>query len=324
MFGRYVLLKAALLAIAMLSLSEAVYRIRGHALTAQPEEQVANSPAKKARTQIIFLGTGTPIADPERSGPSVAIVVNDTPYIVDFGPGVARRAAAAFKAGVTGLDQPKLTRAFVTHLHSDHTTGYPDLIFTPWINGRENPLEVYGPKGLKAMTRNILRAYREDINIRVNGLERENRTGYQTHVHEIKPGIIYRDENVTVTAFPVQHGSWKYAYGYRFDTPDRTIVISGDCRPSASVIENCQGCDVLIHEVYSRAGFLTRPPAWQEYHSQFHTSSIELAELAKKARPKLLILYHQLFWGQTEASLLDEVRRAYSGEVVSAHDLDVY
>lgn len=315
-----VLLKAALFAIALLSLSGVCHRITERAQAQIKESELA----KKARTQIVFLGTGTPIADPERSGPSVAIVVNDTPYLVDFGPGVVRRAASAYRAGVKGLELSKLTRAFVTHLHSDHTIGYADLIFTPWINGRENPLEVYGPKGLKAMTSNILKAYREDIDIRVNGLERENSTGYQAHAHEIKPGIIYKDENVTVTAFPVQHGSWKQAYGYRFETPDRVIVISGDCRPSASVIENCRGCDVLIHEVYSQAGFMTRTPAWQKYHSQFHTSSVELAELATKAQPKLLILYHQLFWNETEAKLLEEVRQRYSGQVVSAHDLDAY
>src|SRR5215470_1385158 len=86
--------------------------------------------AEKSRTQIVLLGTGTPNADPDRSGPAVAIVVDETPYLVDFGPGVVRRAAAAYRKGVKALAMPKLTRAFVTHLHTDHTAGYPDLIFT--------------------------------------------------------------------------------------------------------------------------------------------------------------------------------------------------
>jgi ribonuclease BN (tRNA processing enzyme) len=90
------------------------------------------------------------------------------------------------------------------------------------------------------------------------------------------------------------------------------------------VVENCNGCDVLIHEVYSQAGFLKRPPAWQNYHSHFHTSSLQLAELATRARPKLLILYHQLFWDQTEEQLLSEIRQTYHGDVVSGHDLDIY
>ncbi len=278
----------------------------------------------KSRTQIVLLGTGTPNADPERSGPSVAIVVDDTPYIVDFGPGVVRRASAAHRMGVRALAMPKLTKAFVTHLHSDHTAGYPDLIFTPWVLEREQPLEVYGPKGLKAMTNHILQAYQEDIRIRLDGLEPANKTGYKVKVHEIKPGEIYRDQNVKVTAFLVKHGSWPEAFGYRFDTPDRSIVISGDCAPSESVINHCNGCDVLIHEVYSQSGFATRTPVWQRYHSTFHTSSRELGEIATKAKPGLLILYHQLFWGTSEEKLVNEVREFFNGRVVSGSDLAVF
>jgi len=176
-------------------------------------------------TQIVLLGTGTPNADPDRSGPSVAIVVNDTPYLVDFGPGVVRRAAAAFQKGIKGLAVKNLNRVFVTHLHSDHTTGYPDLVFTPWVLERTEPLEVYGPKGIKAMTGHILKAYREDIDIRLGGGEPSNKTGYKVIAREIKPGVVYKDENVTVKAFLVNHGSWREAYGFRFETKDRTIVI---------------------------------------------------------------------------------------------------
>ena len=278
----------------------------------------------KSRTQIVMLGTGTPNADPDRSGPAVAIVVDDTSYLVDFGPGVVRRAAAASRKGIKALDMPKLTKAFVTHLHSDHTAGYADLILTPWVLDREQPLEVYGPKGLKAMTKHILEAYKEDIHIRLDGLEPANETGYKVKVKEIKPGVIYTDNRVKVTAFLVKHGSWPEAYGYRFDTPDRSIVISGDCAPSESVVENCHGCDVLIHEVYSQAGFATRPPVWQRYHSSFHTSSRQLGEIATKAKPGLLILYHQLFWGTSDQQLVDEVRRFFNGRVVSGTDLAVF
>src|SRR5262252_9702621 len=103
-------------------------------------------PAQHA-TQVVLLGTGTPNADPDRSGPSVAIVVNETPYLVDCGPGIVRRTAAAFQKNVKGLAIEKLNRVFVTHLHSDHTTGLPDLLLTPWVLGRKDPLEVFGPKG---------------------------------------------------------------------------------------------------------------------------------------------------------------------------------
>jgi len=280
--------------------------------------------SEQAKTQIVLLGTGTPNADPDRFGPATAIVVNDTPYLIDFGAGVVRRAAAAFRKGVKGLAVKNLSRAFATHLHSDHTAGLADLILTPWVLERAAPLEVYGPKGIASMTNHILEAYREDIDIRLHGGEPSNKTGYRVIAHEIKPGVIYKDANVAVKAFRVNHGSWREAYGFRFETAYRTIVISGDCRPSPSIIENCKGCDVLIHEVYSTTGFATRPPEWQKYHSRYHTSSFELAELATKARPGLLILYHQLFWGTSEEDLLKEVQRNYSGKVVSGHDLNIY
>jgi ribonuclease BN (tRNA processing enzyme) len=278
-----------------------------------------------AQTQIVLLGTGTPNADPERSGPATAIVVNDTPYIIDFGPGIVRRASAAFQKGVKGLAVSKLKTAFVTHLHSDHTAGYADLIFTPWVLERREPLRVFGPSGIRQMTEHLVKAYSEDISLRLNGGEPSNKIGWRVDASEIKPGVIYKDENVTVKAFSVRHGKWLHAYGFRFETPDRSIVISGDCAPSDSVIENCNGCDVLIHEVYSQAGFQTRPPEWQRYHAAYHTSTKELADLASKAKPKLLLLTHQLFWGTSEADLLREITAAgYQGKVVSGKDLNVY
>ena len=283
--------------------------------------------ASATHTQVVLLGTGNPSADPDRSGPSVAIVVNDIPYIVDFGPGVVRRTAAAFRKGVSGLAVANLKIAFATHLHSDHTLGYADLIFSPWVLGRKEPLEVYGPKGIKAMTDHILEAYKEDIDIRVNGLERGNNTGYKVNVHEIKPGIIYKDHNVTVKAFLIKHGSWPEAFGFRFETPDKVVVISGDTAPSQSVIDNCNGCDVLLHEVYTQAGFNESNADWQKYILSFHTSSRELAEIATRAKPGLLVLYHQMFFGgvgDTEEGLLKEIQKLYTGKVVSAHDLDIY
>ena len=275
-------------------------------------------------TKIVMLGTGTPNADPDRSGPCVAIVVNDTPYLVDAGPGVVRRAAAAYNAGVKGLAVSNLKYAFITHLHSDHTIGYPDLILSPWVLERDVPLKVYGPEGLRDMTAHILAAYQQDIHMRLYGLEPANTEGYKVDVHEIEPGVVYQDSNVTVEAFPVTHGSWPQAFGYKFHTPDRTIVISGDAVPSESIVEMSKGCDVLIHEVYSQKGFDKREPAWQRYHADSHTSSRELADIATRAKPKLLIIYHQLFWGTSEEELLAEIRAHYTGRVVSGKDLEVY
>jgi ribonuclease Z len=272
----------------------------------------------KPATKVILLGTGTPNAVPERSGPATAIVVNGEVYLVDCGPGVVRRAAGA------KLAMPSLKRVFITHLHSDHTLGYADLIFSPWTLERTAPLEAYGPPGLRAMTEHILAAYKEDIEIRLHGGEPSNKTGYQVNVKEIAPGVVYKDANVTVKAFAVPHGRWRYAFGYRFETADRTIVISGDTTASDAMIEHAKGADILMHEVYSEAGFATRTPEWKKYHAAYHTSSRDLAHIAQKAQPKLLLLYHVLFWGQPEEQFLKEIREGYSGRVVIGKDLEVF
>jgi len=262
--------------------------------------------------------------------------VNGTAYIVDFGAGMVRQAAAARKKGVQGLEAVNLRIAFLTHLHSDHTLGFPDIILTPWVMGRKEPLEVYGPPGTRSMAEHLLKAYDADIKIRTGDLEHSNTTGYKVNVHEIQPGVIYRDRNVSVTAFAVHHGKWRHAYGYRFETPDRNIVISGDASPDGAVLQNCQGCDVLIHEVYTQASFDEVSPEWKKYRLAYHTSSKELAELATKAKPGILILYHRANPGcdqartaecreaGSEEQLLKEVRQAYSGKVVAGHDLEIY
>ena len=295
----------------------------------------APSPAlpRSAITQVVLLGTGTPTLDPDRSGPATAIVVNGVPYLVDFGPGVVRRAAAAQQRGVQALAPENLRTAFLTHLHSDHTVGLPDLILSPWAVRRESPLQLHGPPGLRAMTRNILRAYAEDIRIRLRDKQMRGVKGYRegitVNVHEVRPGVVYQDANVTVTAFPVRHGDVRHALGYRFQTPDRTIVISGDTSPSQSIIDACNRCDILIHEAYSLATHAKVAPAFQLYRRRHHTSSVEIAHLATQASPRLLILYHRANPGgygmpNPEAQLLDEVKAAYRGAVVTGHDLDVF
>ena len=278
-----------------------------------------------AQTELVLLGTGTPNADPERMGPSLAIVVRDTPYLVDFGPGVVRRAAAAQRQGVKGLAVDKLRVAFATHLHSDHTAGLADLFLTPAVLDRHAPLELHGPPGTRDMARHIRAAYRLDIENRVRGLERGDAQAYEVRVKEFRgPGLIYEDANVRVRAFRVAHAGWKESYGFRFETPDKVIVVSGDCTPSEAVVEACQGCDLLVHEVYSVAGFAKRPAQWQKYHAAAHTSSVQLGELAKRARPKLLVLHHQLLWSSNEAELMKEIRSVYDGPVRFGNDLDVF
>jgi len=290
-------------------------------------------PAGPPRTQVVLLGTGTPPADPDRSGPATAVVVNDTAYLVDAGAGVVRRAkSAAVDKGVTALDPVKLRVVFFTHLHSDHTVGYPDLILTPWVIGRRVPIEAYGPAGLKAMTEHLMEAYREDFETRKR--DRALYTvgafpeGHAVNAHEIRAGVVYKDDNVTVTAFATKHAM--ESYGYRFDSADRSIVITGDTNPTQATIDACKGCDVLVHEVLTH-DWLSRRKDFQGYADVHHTTTTQLVELATKARPKLLVLSHTSLSlrpavdseRSTPAVMLREMA-GYSGQVVVGRDLDVY
>ncbi len=280
------------------------------------------------RAKVILLGSGTPIPDPSSSGPCVAVVVNGQAYLFDAGPGVVRQAeAAAEKFRTAALDATNLTRLFITHLHSDHTLGYPDLMLTTWVVGRRQPLEVYGPVGIASMTDHLMQAYAADIEIRTEGAEGLSKRALTVNVHEISSaGMVYRDANVTVQAISVSHGSWPQAFGYAIDAAGRSIVISGDTTPSEAIVEACHGCDVLVHEVYSADRFdLVFGARRGQYHSSFHTSTRQLAELASKAKPKLLVLYHQLYFGpREEVDLEKEIRRSYTGIVVSGRDLTAY
>lgn len=300
---------------------------------------LASGAAEAAHTRLVLLGTGTPQPDPDRSGSATAVVVNGSAYLVDFGPGVIRRASAAMlDRGIQELEPSNLRVVFATHLHSDHTAGYPDLILTPWTMGRQRPLEVFGPRGLKRMTEQILEAYREDIVIRRDGMEKESSEGWKVNVHEITAGVIYKDANVTVTAFPTRHGEWKESFGYRFDTADRSIVISGDTTPTQATVDACRGCDILLHEAQTLK-FVNNPmrPNAQGYDikayvAAYHTTTAQLAELAAKAKPKLLLLYHNPItlrpdkrpMASTAEDLLQEISSRYAGKVSVGRDLDVY
>lgn len=275
-------------------------------------------------TRVVMLGTGTPNADPERSGPAVAIVVNGRSYLVDAGPGIVRRANTAAGRGVAALRPERLEMVFLTHLHSDHTLGLPDLLLGSWTLGRTVPLRVFGPRGVKNMVEHISAAWSADVAIRLNGGEPSNKTGYRADVTEVDSGVVYRDSNVVVTAFRVPHGKWEVALGYKFVTRDRVIVVSGDTKPSEEIVRQCNGCDVLLHEVYVDSTSRARTDDWHNYDLAYHTSSLELADLATRARPKLLLLYHQLYRGASDDDLLREVRSRYRGLVMTARDLVVY
>lgn len=312
---------------------------------AAPQQRVDGPETRPAtRTKLVLLGTGTPVPDPDRSGPATAIVVGDNAYLVDFGPGVVRRAQAAVLArGITALEPGNLKVAFLTHLHSDHTAGYSDLILTGWTSGRSTALDVYGPAGLGSMTEHILQAYRPDIETRTNpeGNQRTIAGGSKVNAHEIKPGKIFSDGTVTVTAFATKHAM--ESYGFRFDTPDRSIVISGDTSPTEETIAACNGCDVLLHEAQTLDVYAKMPEQLHAFVTKYHTTTEQLAALATRARPKLLVVYHIVGFPQgisppkflseviaagalrpSQEVLEKEIGARYSGRFVIGRDLDVY
>ncbi len=289
-------------------------------------------------TQLVLLGTGTPNACPNASGPACAVVVDQQAYLVDFGPGIVRQASKAYHAGVNALRPDLLTVAFCTHLHTDHTAGYADLILTPWVLERNQPLKMYGPKGIAEMTAHIQAAYAVDIDFRINGPEHANVTGYLVDTTDILPGVIYRDNRVEVEAFPVSHGALE-CYGLKFTTVDKTIVISGDTCALDVVAEKAKNCDILLHEVEYAAGISSREPKWQAYHRQVHTLSTDLAEIANRAKPKLVVTTHRIYhmnimdntinlaaeMAWRNDAILQEIRDAgYMGKVVNGQDLDVF
>jgi ribonuclease BN (tRNA processing enzyme) len=274
-------------------------------------------------TEVILLGTGTPYPDPASSGPATAVVVGGRVFLFDVGAGVMRR----LKAASLPINGPEAL--FITHLHSDHTLGYADLMLTSWVMRRTKPFPVYGPRGLRRMTNLLLAAYSEDINMRTNGLEHEAARGYRVNVHEIRTGVVYEKDGVRVAAIAVQHGAWKDAFGYRIDTADRSIVISGDTRPSEALVKAARGVDILIHEVYpaSRLAPEDRPGGkdWPRYCREYHTSDAELGRLAARIQPKLLILDHIVRMGASDDELLAGVRAGgYLGRVVIGKDLERY
>jgi ribonuclease BN (tRNA processing enzyme) len=293
------------------------------ALAAGTPTVATGQSAPPESTTVILLGTGMPRPDPSAFGPATAIVVGRRVFLFDAGAGVMRRMAAA------GLPISGPDALFITHLHSDHTLGYPDVILTSWVMQRRGALQVFGPPGLQAMTDHLLAAWEEDIRIRTTGLEHERVEDVAVAVHEIGPGVVYDSGGVRVSAIPVHHAEWPHAYAFRIDTPTRSIVISGDTRPSEALVAAAHGVDVLIHEVYAAERLVpeNRPGGeeWPKYMRESHTSDAELGALATRIQPKLLILYHLIRMGASDDEFLAGVRAGgFTGRTVIGRDLDRY
>ena len=281
------------------------------------------APATARCTRLIILGSGTPVPDPERSGPAFAVTYGTRTFLFDAGAGVMRRVAAA------GLPIDGMTAVFLTHLHSDHTLGLPDVIHTTWVMGRASPMPVIGPPGTTAMVGHIQSAWVEDIVVRTEGLERGRKGGHRVTVKETTGGVVYDSAGIRIRAIPVPHGSWNHAFAFRIDTPDRSIVLGGDTAPTRALEEAARGVDQLVHEVYAskRVAPENRPGGelWPQYLREFHTSDEELGAMAARARPKQLILAHVLRMGGTMEEVVAGIRRGgFSGTLVVAKDLERY
>lgn len=276
-----------------------------------------------ADMKVILLGTGTPFANPKQSGPATAVIIDGQSWVVDAGPGVVRRASAAHIAGEEALAQPNLSRLLITHLHSDHTLGMPDIMYSPWTLNRLIPLQIWGPPGIENMVRNIEEAYLIDRKMRLDGAEPANTTGWQTEVTESKGGIIFQDDKLTVEAIPVCHGDWDIAFGYKFTHSGKTVVISGDTTYCPALEQAAKNADLLIHEIYDSKALTKRTPEWQNYHSKAHTAAEDVGRLASTAGVQSVVLYHQLTFSGSKDAILEQIASTYDGPVTWGEDLMV-
>ena len=276
-------------------------------------------------TRVVVLGTGTPVMDVDRAGPAIAVVTNGKAYLFDAGAGSVRRLhEAAEKFHMRELNPPDICCVFFTHLHSDHTDDYPELVSTTWW-WRKQPLQAYGPTGLARFTEAMKQMQDVDAQLRLASNQPIASRGFPKVVAtEIHPGVVFDNDEIRIEAFAVNHGTIKPAFGYRIDTADRSIVISGDTAYSQTLVEQAQGVDLLFHEVASSKGLNALPPAWQTYHNEAHSTTDVVAKVARQAHPGKLVLYHILFFGVSADALRDEVRSGYDGDVVVASDLDLF
>ena len=279
----------------------------------------------EAATQVVILGTGTPIPDAFRAGSSIAIVHKGESYLFDVGAGAVRQATIArYKYDIPSLYPSQICCVFLSHLHSDHTLDLSELAHTLWWR-RNAGLQTWGPAGIARIANGLDEIIATDANFRINGIQPvENPDGFRISHQDIAPGILLQKEDLTIEAFLVNHGDISPAFGFKVTTEDLSIVISGDTAFSDIIAEKARGVDILFHEVISRRGLEQNSPSFQRYHNSVHTTSDELARLAAIAQPKKLVLYHGLFYGTEESSVIEEIEALYNGNVFLANDLDIF
>jgi ribonuclease BN (tRNA processing enzyme) len=285
---------------------------------------LAGAQDQRPRTRLVLLGTaGGPTPKAKAAAPAQAIVVGDRLYLVDCGDGVARQLALA------KLPVRDLRAVFITHQHSDHNAGYGPLFLLGWPAGLSKPVDAYGPPPLAAMTTQLLEAYRFDIELRMRD---EGRPALAPLIrpHEITAGgAVFEDDRVRVTAARNDHPPIEHSFAYRFDTADRSIVISGDTRYSAAVVALARGADVLVHEVVSRE-FWERPGAPQapdvvRHILASHTDAADVGRVAAAAGVGTVVLSHYVPTegpgAPTDEQWIAGVRRHFTGRIIAGRDL---
>ena len=279
----------------------------------------------QAKTRLILLGTGGgPRPRKENVSACQVIVVNDALYVIDCGNGVARQLVSA------GLSLPRLRHVFITHQHSDHNADYGNLLLLSWASGLRTRVDTWGPPPLEKMTRLFFEMNAYDIDIRIADEGRVPLVPL-VHPHEVsEPGAVMRDDNVRVTCTLVDHPPVKPALAYRFDTADRSIVISGDTNRSENLVQLARGADVLVHEaLYVPAvdRLVARVPnaaTLKKHIIDSHTAVEDCARVATAAGVKTLVLSHLVPADDptvTEQTWLEAARPHYSGRIVVGRDL---
>ncbi|MBS0280562.1 MAG: MBL fold metallo-hydrolase [Proteobacteria bacterium] len=300
----------------------------GAALLASRQALAADGPPDaKNKSRLILLGTGGgPTPKPDRAAPSQVIVVNGDAYVIDCGNGVARQMVLA------GVPVSSLRNVFITHQHSDHNADYGNLIWLSWATTLATKVGTYGPPPLKEMTRLFLEMNDYDIRTRMAD---EGRPPLKNLIdaHEISgDGPVMQDKNVKVTAALVEHPLVKPAFAYRFDCPDRSIVISGDTRPSENLIRLAKGADVLVHEVMYLPAIeqlIAREANATTLRAHLiasHTSTEDVGRIATEAGVKTLVLSHLVPGGPPiipDQVWYDAVRPHFQGQLVVGRDLMV-
>ncbi len=289
-------------------------------LREKPTQQEIDLP-----TKVVVLGTGTPIPDAHRAGPSIAVIHRGESYLFDIGAGAVRNAATArYQYDIPSLYPTQIGHVFITHMHSDHTLDLVEAAYSMWWR-RPHKLKAYGPEGLAEMVAGMQQMMAPDTRIRLSGSQPvQHPESYRVDATEIEEGVVLEKEGLRIEAFNVPHGDIRPAFGYKITAHDRVIVISGDTAVSEKLKEMAKGADILVHEVISDTGLSRNSESFQQYHKRSHTTAADLGRLASDVEPELLVLYHGLFYGEAESLIVDEVRSTYDGKVVLASDRDIF